>query len=518
MKRTEMVQAVKATDRWDMIIIGGGATGLGVAVDAASRGYKTLLLEKDDFAKGTSSRSTKLVHGGVRYLEQGNISLVFEALKERGLLKKNAPHLVHDQSFLVPFYSRWRGSYYWLGLKIYDLMAGNLGLGSSKYLTLEKTLDRVPTLKKEKLRGGILYFDGQFDDSRLAINLAQTSAEQGGTLINYMKVTGLMKSGGKVYGVQVQDMLNGDEYEIEGETVVNATGVFTDSIRKMDNPEASPIITPSQGIHIVIDKHFLPGDTAIMIPKTSDGRILFALPWYDKVMVGTTDTPVEEIKSEPEALENEIDFILEHTAKYLTDAPTKSDIKSIFAGLRPLVTDPDAEDTAEVSRDHSLLISKSGLMTIAGGKWTTYREMAEDVVDKAIEKGGLSEQECITENLKIHGWKQGDNPDSPLSYYGSDKENVEQLVAEDPELGERLHSQMPYIKAEVVWATRNEMAMTVEDFNARRTRALLLDAEASLEMAPEVARLMAREAGYDDQWIEKQLEDYKKLVEIYQPK
>lgn len=518
MKRTEMIQAVKTTDRWDMIIIGGGATGLGVAVDAASRGYKTLLLEKDDFAKGTSSRSTKLVHGGVRYLEQGNVSLVFEALKERGLLKKNAPHLVHDLSFLVPFYNRWRGPYYWLGLKIYDLMAGNLGLGPSKYLSLEKTLDRVPALKKEKLCGGILYFDGQFDDSRLAINLAQTSAEQGGTLINYMKVTGLIKAGGKVHGVQAHDMLNGDDYEIKGETVVNATGAFTDSIRKMDNPEASSIITPSQGIHIVIDKHFLPGDTAIMIPKTSDGRILFALPWYGKVMVGTTDTPVEEIKSEPEALENEIDFILEHTAKYLTDAPEKSDIKSVFAGLRPLVTDPDAEDTAEVSRDHSLLISKSGLMTIAGGKWTTYREMAEDVVDKAIEKGGLSEQNCITENLKIHGWKQGVNPDSPLSYYGSDQENVEQLVAEDPELGERLHSRLSYIKAEVVWAARNEMAMTVEDFNARRTRALFLDAEASLEMAPEVARLMAREAGYDNQWIEKQLEDYKKLVEIYQPK
>jgi glycerol-3-phosphate dehydrogenase len=518
MKRSEMIQAVKTTDSWDMIIIGGGATGLGVAVDAASRGYKTLLLEKDDFAKGTSSRSTKLVHGGVRYLEQGNISLVFEALKERGLLKKNAPHLVHDQSFLVPFYNRWRGPYYWLGLKIYDLMAGNLGLGPSKYLSLEKTLDRVPTLKKEKLRGGILYFDGQFDDSRLAINLAQTSAEQGGTLINYMKVTGLIKSGGEVCGVHAQDMLNGDKYEIKGETIVNATGVFTDSIRKMDNPEASSIITPSQGIHIVIDKHFLPGDTAIMIPKTSDGRILFALPWYDKVMVGTTDTPVENIKSEPEALEKEIDFILEHTAKYLTDAPSKSDIKSIFAGLRPLVTDPDAEDTAEVSRDHSLLVSKSGLMTIAGGKWTTYREMAEDVVDKAIEKGGLSEQDCITEDLKIHGWKQNVNPDTPLSYYGSDKENVEQLVTEDSELGERLHSRLPYIKAEVVWAVRNEMAMTVEDFCARRTRALLLDAKASLEMAPEVASLMADEAGYNEQWVEKQLEEYKKLVEIYQPK
>lgn len=519
MKRSTMIQAVRQeTGLWDLIIIGGGATGLGTAVDAASRGYKTLLLEMDDFAKGTSSRSTKLVHGGVRYLEQGNVPLVLEALKERGLLIQNAPHLVRNQSFVVPYYNWWKGPYYWLGLRIYDILSGKLGLGPSRHLSTEKTLDKTPTLRSEGLRGSILYYDGRFDDSRLAINLAQTSAEQGGVLINYMKVTGLLKSTGKmINGVKAQDMLSGEEYEIKGRAVINATGVFTDSILRMDQEDTRSVIKPSQGVHIVLDNCFLPGDTAVMIPKTKDDRILFAIPWYGKVMVGTTDTAVEKITEEPEAMEEEIEFIIKHAAEYLSRKPSRSDIRSVFAGLRPLVQkNGDGEATSEISRDHSLMVSSSGLVSIAGGKWTTYRKMAEDVVDRAADVGDLDDKRCVTESLRIHGWDRDIDKEDPLAHYGSDKSEIQKLVKEDPGLGRLLHSRFPYIKAEVVWAARHEMAMTVEDFNSRRSRALFLDAKASVEMAPEVARLMAEEAGYDDRWIKDQIEAYKKLAKSYQ--
>ncbi|WP_372634099.1 glycerol-3-phosphate dehydrogenase/oxidase [Fodinibius sp.] len=517
MKRSEMIQSVKnETGVWDLIIIGGGATGLGTAVDAASRGYKTLLLEMDDFAKGTSSRSTKLVHGGVRYLEQGNIPLVLEALKERGLLKKNAPHLVHNQSFVVPYYSWWRGPYYWLGLRIYDILAGELGLGPSRHLSVRRTLEKVSTLRSEGLRGSIIYHDGQFDDSRLAVNLAKTSAEHGGIPINYMKVTGLLKSSRKVSGVTARDMLSGEEFDIEGRTVINATGVFTDTILQMDQTDSAPVIKPSQGVHIVLDKRFLPGETAVMIPKTKDDRILFALPWHGKVMVGTTDTPVDDITAEPEAMEEEIDFILAHAAEYLSAKPSRSDVRSVFAGLRPLVKNGHNEDTSEISRDHTLMVSSSGLVTIAGGKWTTYRKMAEDVVDRAAAVGDLDDKRCMTEALKIHGWDMDVDREDPLSHYGSDRSKIKELISQNPELGEPLHNRLPYIKAEVVWAARNEMAVTVEDFNSRRSRALFLDAEASVEMAPEVARLMAEESGRDDLWIKNQVTAYKKLAKSYQ--
>ena len=517
MKRSKMIQSVRdMTGKWDIIIIGGGATGLGAAVDASSRGYKTLLLEMADFAKGTSSRSTKLIHGGVRYLQQGNVSLVLESLRERGLLIKNAPHLVRNQSFLVPCYKWWEGPYYWLGLRIYDILAGELGLGPSKHLSSKKARAEVSTITPSGLRGGIMYYDGQFDDSRLAINLAKTSVKEGGVLINYMKVTDLLKSSGKVQGVKAKDMLSGEEHEIKARAVINATGVFTDSVLKMDDPGSSSIITPSQGIHIVIDKHFLPGDTAIMIPKTQDGRILFALPWHNKVMLGTTDTPVEDISSEPEAMEREIDFILKHAAEYLVGKPERSDIRSAFAGLRPLVTNGDTDNTAAISRDHSLIVAPSGLVTITGGKWTTYRKMAEDVVNRASEVAGLPSKECVTESLRIHGWIDEAAKKDPLYYYGADRPELKRIIDKDPELGEPLHERLPYVKAEVVWATRSEMAMTVEDFNSRRTRALFLDAKASEEMAPEVARLMAEEAGYDDNWIKHQVKAYSELASSYQ--
>ncbi len=511
-----MLEAVqKEHGYWDVIIVGGGATGLGIAVDAASRGFKTLLLEMDDFAKGTSSRSTKLVHGGIRYLQQGNVSLVLEALRERGLMIQNAPHLVHNQSFIVPNYDWWEGPFYGVGLKVYDMLAGKLGLGPSKNLSLEKTREYLPTIKTEGLKGGVIYYDGQFDDSRLAINLAQTAAEQGGVLLNYMKVSGLLKNGDMIQGVTATDVLSGEGYEINGRVVINATGVFTDSLLKMDNPEAKPIVAPSQGIHIIIDKKFLPGDTAVMVPHTEDGRVLFAVPWHGKVVLGTTDTPVSGPEREPVAMEEEIEFVLKHAAMYLDGNPTRKDVRSVFAGLRPLVKMGDSKNTASLSRDHTLLVNPSGLVTITGGKWTTYRKMAQDVVDQASIIAGLTPGQCRTEHLRIHGWLKNLDKSDPLYCYGSDQLAVKKLIRENPELGKPLHERLSYLKAEVVWAVRNEMAMTVEDVLSRRTRALLLDAKASVDMAPEVARLMAEEAGYDENWQKDQIEKYKNLARSY---
>jgi len=516
MNRSEMLDTLKqTTGYWDMIVAGGGATGLGVAVDAATRGYKILLLEQSDFAKGTSSRSTKLVHGGVRYLQQGNVTLVLEALRERGLLLQNAPHLVRNQSFIVPNYDWWEGPFYGVGMKVYDMLAGKLGFGKSKVLSLKKTREALPTIKPKGLRGGVIYHDGQFDDSRLAINLARTAADNGATLINYMKVTGLMKSNDMIDGVTAKDMLSGEEYEINGRVVINATGAFTDALIQMDDEKAEPIISPSQGIHLVLDKHFLPGDSAIMVPHTDDGRVLFAVPWHGKVVVGTTDTLVDKAELEPVALEEEIEFVLKHAKQYLSGNPTRKDVRSVFAGLRPLVKGDGTSGTASLSRDHTLIISLTGLVTITGGKWTTYRKMAQDVVDQASTVAGLNRRDCITETLRIHGWLKSVNMDEPLHYYGSDRVAINKMIDEKPELGKPLHERLPYLKAEVVWAVRNEMAMTVEDVLSRRTRALLLDAKASVEMAPEVARLMAKEAGHNRKWQKQQVMEYTDLAAGY---
>ena len=516
LNRDSMLESARSKSGYfDVVIIGGGATGLGVAVDSASRGYSTLLLEQHDFSKGTSSRSTKLVHGGVRYLQQGNVSLVLEALRERGLLIQNAPHLVRNQSFIVPNYDWWEGPFYGVGMKVYDMLAGKLGLGPSKNLSLEETIKRLPTLEREGLRGGVIYYDGQFDDSRLAINLVQTAAEHGAVMVNYAKVTGLTKSNNMVNGVEVEDQMNGDSFTINARVVVNATGVFTDNVLKMDNPDVKPIIAPSQGVHLVIDKEFSPGESAIMVPHTSDGRVLFAVPWNGKLVLGTTDTPVDEPTLEPEAMEMEVDFILKHAAQYLTGNPSRKDVRSVFAGLRPLVKAGDSDDTASISRDHSLMISKSGLVTIAGGKWTTYRKMAQDTVDQAATVAGLNVQECVTEHLRIHGWLKNIDKDDPLSHYGSDRVEINKLIKDNESLGEPIHERLPYLKAEVVWGVRNEMAMTVEDILSRRTRSILLDAKASVDAAPEVAKLMAEEAGKDQKWIDEQVANYRELSGPY---
>jgi glycerol-3-phosphate dehydrogenase len=500
---------------WDIIVIGGGATGLGVGVDAASRGYRTVLFEQHDFSKGTSSRSTKLVHGGVRYLRQGNVSLVLEALHERGLLIQNAPHLVSNQAFIVPIYDWWDGPFYGAGMKVYDLLAGKLGIGPSKRLSREETLKRIPTLESKGLRGGVIYYDGQFDDARLAVNLAQTMVEHGGTAINYMPVTGLVKSGEMIQGVVVRDAETGNEYRVNGRVVVNATGVFTDRILQMDNPSAGNIIAPSQGVHLVLDTDFLPGESAVMVPQTEDGRVLFAVPWHDKVVVGTTDTPVAEVRLEPRALEEEIDFILKHASTYLTKDPTRADVRSVFAGLRPLVKTGEAKSTAAISRDHYLVISESGLVTITGGKWTTYRKMAEDTMNQALLVAGLDERECVTKNLRIHGWLKNFDRHNPLHFYGTDAVYIEKLMNVNPGWAHPLHPALPYTGAEVIWAIREEMARGVEDVLARRSRALQLDARAAIEMAPSVAGSIAEEMGYDGAWQKQQVRQFTELAGEY---
>ncbi len=502
---------------WDVIVIGGGATGLGSAVEAATRGYKTLLLEQYDFAKGTSSRSTKLVHGGVRYLAQGDVSLVLEALKERGLLRKNAPHLVRDQAFVIPNYEWWDGPFYTIGLKVYDWMSGKLGLGPSEHINQGDVLKAIPNLKKEGLLGGVIYYDGQFDDSRLAVNLAQTCVDNGGTVLNYVKVTGLKKDEkGILNGLFATDMESGKQLELNAKVIVNATGVFADSIVRMDNSEAPKSIVPSQGVHIILDKKFLQGKSAIMIPKTSDGRVLFAVPWHNKVVVGTTDTLIENITIEPRALPEEIDFILDTAARYLAYPPKKEDVLSVFAGLRPLAA-PIGNDakTKEISRNHKISVSVSGLVTITGGKWTTYRQMGEDAIGKAQMIAGLTEKPSVTAHMPIHGYVKHFEENDHLHFYGSDAIKIREMIKKNPKLNKPIIEKYPYIIAEIVWAVQEEMARTIEDFLARRIRLLLLDARASIEAAPVVAKIMAEELGYRRKWQKEQIEKFTQLANEY---
>lgn len=513
--RESMIQLLNTGDTWDVLIIGGGATGLGAAVDAASRGYRTILLEQSDFAKGTSSRSTKLVHGGVRYLQQGNISLVLEALHERGMLRQNAPHLVHDLAFVVPNYDWWEAPFYGVGLRIYDMLAGKYGFGHSRNLDVDETIERIPTIETEGLRGGVIYYDGQFDDARLALALAQTAATHGAAVINYMRVTGLQKQGDLVRGVTAVDEESGTEHVIAARAVVNATGVFTDSVRAMDDPDLPPMIQPSQGVHIVLPDAFLPGDSAVMVPHTDDGRVLFAIPWHDRAVVGTTDTPLDAPSLEPKPLKEEIEFLMTHAARYLENDPTESDVLSVFAGLRPLVRAGDSENTAALSRDHTIAISRSGLLTVTGGKWTTYRRMGQDTIDQAAAVGELPEKPCITESLRIRGYSHECVTEGPYAYYGTDEAQIRAIIAADPALGEPIHPNLPALKASVVWAARAEMARTLEDALARRTRSLLFDARASIEAAPETAALLANELGKDEAWQKKQVGEYTALARGY---
>ena len=514
MRRAVMANA-RSGASWDLVIVGGGATGLGCAVDAAARGYRVLLVEQSDFAKGTSSRSTKLVHGGVRYLQQGNVSLVLEALRERGRLLKNAPHLVHDLAFVVPNYAWWEGPFYGVGMKVYDLLAGRSGFGKSRHLSREETLERLPTVEPEGLDGGVVYSDGQFDDARLALNMAQTAAEHGATLLTYARVTGLIKEDGEVAGVMGEDLETGDAFEARARAVVNATGVWTDEVRQMDDANARPMMQASQGVHLVLERRFLPGDHAIMVPKTDDGRVLFAIPWHDRVVIGTTDTPIGHAPLEPVPFEEEVDFLLRHAARYLTDDPTRADVQSVFVGIRPLVADPDAGSTAALSRDHVLHVAPSGLVTITGGKWTTYRKMAEDAIDHAALLAGLPDRPCPTADLPLHGAHPDAARFGTLAAYGSDAPALLALMQKEPALGETLDPERPVRAVQVAWAARREMARTVEDVLARRTRELILDARAAVRMAPRVAEILAEELGRDAAWQADQVEQFTTLARQY---
>jgi glycerol-3-phosphate dehydrogenase len=496
MERKGLVRDLSRLDgEWDIVVVGGGATGLGIAVDGASRGYRVLLAERDDFAKGTSSRSTKLVHGGVRYLAQGNVKLVREALRERGILLRNAPHLTRVQDFVVPVYSRFDKLFYGTGLLAYDLLAGRLGIGHTGFLGREEVMRRLPLADRKGLCGGIVYYDGQFDDARLAVSLARTAVGHGAAVFNHLAVTGLLHEGKKVRGVILRDEATGASHEVRARAVVNATGVFVDDLIRMDTPEAPRLVAPSQGVHIVLERRFFPTDSALMIPKTDDGRVLFAVPWQGHVVVGTTDTPVDEIRREPLPFREEVSFIIYHFNKYLQAEARESDIRSVYTGLRPLVRSSNTGNTALLSRDHTIIVSASGLVSITGGKWTTYRKMARDAVDNAAFVGGLGKRPCVTEDLRLHGWTATTDLQDPLHAHGSDADAIRNLMREEPALAERLHPDHPFTLAEVAWAFRHEMAVTVEDVLARRLRLLFLDARAAIEAAPKVEEMRARELG-----------------------
>jgi glycerol-3-phosphate dehydrogenase len=528
MKREAMLRNVRDRKQpWDIAVIGGGATGVGVAVDAAARGLDVVLVEAHDFGKGTSSRSTKLVHGGVRYLEQGNVPLVMSALKERGLLRQNAPHIVHDLAFVVPNYSWWEAPFYGIGLKLYDLLAGKYGFGASKVLSKEETLERLPALEPEELRGGVVYYDGQFDDARLLIHLAMTATDHGASLVNYCPATGLLRDADNyVNGLTARDEETGEELTINARVVVNATGVFTDSVRRLADPAIEPLVVTSQGIHLVFDPSFLKSETALMVPRTSDGRVLFVIPWHGHAVAGTTDTPLDAPCLEPRALDEEIEFILETAGRYLTRPPTRADVLSVYVGLRPLVKGDGK--TSALSRDHVIHVDPSGLLTITGGKWTTYRHMAEDCVDHAITLGRLRDEPCKTRNLRIHGYvdhatgtdDSGADAErsgyDAMAVYGSDADAIRTLARQESELAAPLDPNLPYVGAEIVWAARMEMARTVEDALARRTRALFLNSSAAIAMAPAAARLLAIELGRDQSWIEAQITAFRQLAEQYQ--
>jgi glycerol-3-phosphate dehydrogenase len=514
MSREALLDRLRGGGSWDVVVIGGGATGLGAAVDAASRGFKTLLLEAHDYAKGTSSRSTKLIHGGVRYLAQGNVGLVREALHERGLLLRNAPHLVHRLAFVLPAYSWWAKPWYGLGLAVYDRLAGDKGWGASRTLSPAEALAHAPTLNARGLRGGVLYHDGQFDDARLAIALMRTLLDLGGVALNALPVTGFVKRAGRVAGVEARDAETGEAFRIVARAVVNATGVFADALRRLDEPSAPALLKPSQGAHVVLDRAFLPGEAAVLVPRTDDGRVLFAIPWHDRVLVGTTDTPVARTAVEPRPLAQEVHFLLEHAARYLDRAPQRADVRATFAGLRPLLGADGQVSTARLSREHSVTVSAGGLVTVTGGKWTTYRKMGADAIDCASAMGGLPERPCATEHLALHG---AGAAAGPFASYGTDAPAVERLVQGEPGGDAPLHPRLPYRAGEVTWAARCEQARSVEDVLARRTRALFLDAAAAAECAPTVAAALARTLGRDAAWQQEQVAAFRALAAGYLP-
>ncbi len=518
MKRESLLKQLDNADKvWDVVVVGGGATGLGCAVDAASRGYSVALFEREDFAKCTSSRSTKLVHGGVRYLQKLEVDLVREALHERGIMKRNAPHLVKDQAFVISNYSYWENFLYFCGLTFYDILSFGFGYGRSRFITPKTVMKYLPTSNPKGLKGGIVYHDGQFDDARMACNLAQTCVEQGGVPINRMAVEKVLHDEkGKCCGVVARDLLSGREYTVKAKAVINAAGIFVDEVMQMDEPNMPKMVVPSQGVHLVLDMKFLQSDYAIMVPKTSDGRVLFAVPWHDKVVVGTTDIQRPTPESEPRPLDEEIEFILNTAGLYMNPAPTRADIVSVFAGQRPLAAPKkEGKKSKEVSRSHKIIVSDNDLITITGGKWTSYRKMAEDTIDKAIKLGKIEKRKCVTRHLRIHGYRPNPDLSDHMYVYGSDEPKIYELIKENPALGRKLSEKFDYTEAEVVWAVREEMALTVDDVLARRVRLLFVDAREAQKAAPRVAEIMAAELGRDKAWIDEQVKSFTELSSHY---
>ncbi len=497
---------------FDVLVVGGGATGLGIAVDAVTRGFRTALVEAGDFAQATSSRATKLVHGGVRYLASGQIHLVYEALHERAVMMRNAPHLVKPQAFLLPTYTHWELPYYGAGLLLYDLMSGKSTMGPTRILGAKASVERIPNLETGSLSGSVLYHDGQFNDARLALALARTAEDQGASVLNYTRCTRFIHEGGKISGAVVTDVETGVEHTVRASVIFNATGIFTDELRRLDDAATPPLLTVSRGTHIVVSAGALGGSAGIMVPKTRDGRVIFAIPWQGRVVVGTTDLPAPQPQMEPGHTQEEIGYLLETVNPFLAKKVDEGDILSVFSGLRPLVTGK-ASTTSKISREHHIDVSPNGLITVAGGKWTTYRRMAEDAINFATSHGLLAKRPCVTGATKLHGATLGLETNDPyLREYGSDEAPIGSLIAADPALAGMVDPALPYSLAQALFAVRHEMARTLEDVLSRRTRALLLDSSAALRAAPRVAELMRGELGRDEGWVSAQTAQFASLV------
>jgi glycerol-3-phosphate dehydrogenase len=515
--RNEQLETLRQINQWDIIIIGGGASGLGVAVDAISRNIKTVLFEQVDFAKGTSSKSTKLIHGGVRYLANGDLKLVNEALNERGLLSQNARHLFEKQEFIIPNYNWWNGYFYAIGLKLYEFLSYKFSLGHSKLIKKNTVIRYLPNLLHNHLVSGVSYFDGQFDDARLALNLAQTAIEKGATVLNYMKVVGLLKDEENILGVKVKNAETKEVFDVKSKVVINASGIFTDKILKMYNPKHKKTVVPSQGIHLVLDASFLNSEKAIMIPKTSDGRVLFVIPWQGKVIVGTTDTLIKKPILEPIPLDAEVDFILKTLSRYLIKAPKRDDVLSVFCGLRPLAKPRGNQlKTKEISRSHKIILDNN-LISIVGGKWTTYRRMAEDVIDTVVDKFNFPNRRSNTETLEIHGniSDSEGHLENHFYIYGSDLPKLEAFQNQQSDFKKKIHPDYNFTIGQIYWSIQKEMARTVEDILARRIRLLFLDARAAIEVASEVAKILGKELNKDEDWVNNQIKEFNALAKNY---
>jgi glycerol-3-phosphate dehydrogenase len=512
-KRSDLLNKIKDTKQFDVVIIGGGAVGLGAGLDASSRELKTLVIEKYDFAKGTSSRSTKLLHGGVRYLAQLHFNLVKDSLREKERLYNNAPHLTKDCEFIIPCYKYFDMLFYRAGLFLYDVLAGFPKGHTSGFLSKAALIKKYPNIKQQGLVGGIVYHDGIFDDARLALSLSRSIIALKSFAINYCEAIDFIKENGKIVGVVVKDRLSGEEFTVSSSCVLNATGIFSDEIRNIDQPNSPAIVQQAQGVHIVVDKKHFNSAESLLIPKTDDGRVLFTVPWHGEVLVGTTDTKVEESKIEPVAFKEEINFIIGNINKYLEKPITEKDILSIYAGIRPLIKQ-DSSNTSAISREEKMVLSQSNLVSVIGGKWTSYRRMSEKVVDFLIANKLVKAGKSNTANLQLHGFLKREYVeilDDHIRQYGSDLKILKTLEGNE----EKIHPKMPFTKAQVLYALRYEQAQTVDDVLARRTRALFLNAKYAKEAAQTVAEIMAKELGKNQAWIKEQVAYFEDVAKNY---